>query len=93
MFRNSRNQMPCQVPVASFPFDFGTLTLSPIKDALICAYHMAESAIYPQRMVIGLILPACHRSPLHRACIFPFRLPTQLVRQDQGIAPSLPPKS
>ena len=39
--------MPCQVPVASFPFDIGMLTLAPIKDALICAYHIARSAIYP----------------------------------------------
>lgn len=48
IFRNSRNQTPCQVPVASFPFDIGIVTLAPIKDDLICAYHITESAICPQ---------------------------------------------
>ena len=47
MFRNSRNQTPCQVPVASFPFDIGILTLAPIRDDLICAYQIAESAMCP----------------------------------------------
>ena len=74
MFRNSRNQMPCQVPVASFPFDIGMLTLAPIKDDLICAYHITGSAICPWAMNPGLNLPACHHCPLHRACTTLFRL-------------------
>lgn len=39
--------MPCHVPVASFPFDIGTLTLAPIRDDLICACNIAQSAICP----------------------------------------------
>lgn len=31
--------MPCQVPVANFPPEIGMLTLAPISDDLICAYH------------------------------------------------------
>ena len=34
-FRNSRNQIPCQVPVASFPFVIGILTEEPINADLI----------------------------------------------------------
>ena len=29
--------MPCHVPVASFPFDIGMLTLAPMSEDLICA--------------------------------------------------------
>lgn len=35
--RNSRNQIPCQVPSARLPSVMGTLTEAPIRDDLICA--------------------------------------------------------
>lgn len=36
--RNSRYQMPCHVPVASFPLVIGTVTLAPTSADLICAF-------------------------------------------------------
>lgn len=44
-FLNSRNHMPCQVPVANLPFEIGMLTLAPMSDDLMCAYHCPQSAI------------------------------------------------
>lgn len=32
---NSRYHIPCQVPVATLPFEMGTVTLAPIKADLI----------------------------------------------------------
>ena len=89
MFRNSRNQIPCQVPVASFPFDIGIVTLAPIKDDLTCAYHIIESAL-PSDSRIETDLPACRHSPLHRACIFLCQLLMQFVRIDLEMLPSPP---
>ena len=44
-FLNSRNHMPCHVPVASFPLEIGMLTLAPMSDDLICACRHSQSAI------------------------------------------------
>ena len=81
ILRNSRNQMPCQVPVASFPFDMGTLTLAPIRDDLMCACPIAQSAIRPHEEISGSSIPAYHHSPLHRAYRSPSQLPMQFVSQ------------
>jgi hypothetical protein len=35
--RNSKYQIPCHVPVASLPFEMGTVTLAPMSADLICA--------------------------------------------------------
>ena len=56
--------MPCQVPVASFPFDIGILTLAPIKEDLICACNVVPLATYPRvinpRLVYRhIIAPLC----------------------------------
>lgn len=56
--------MPCHVPVASFPFDIGTLTLAPIRDDLICACKMTQSTICPHVVELGLtyrhiVAPLC----------------------------------
>ena len=59
--------MPCQVPVASFPFDIGMLTLAPINDDLICAYHIADSAICPPVVDWGLF----YRHVIAPLCIVP----------------------
>lgn len=78
--------MPCQVPVASFPFDIGTLTLAPIRDDLMCACTITQSAICPHVTSLGASIPAYHRSPLRRACKSLFRLRVQSVSQDLGTA-------
>ena len=91
MFRNSRNQTPCQVPVASFPFDMGTLTLAPIRDDLMCACPVAQSAIRLHEEISGSRIPACHRSPLHRAYRSPSQLPMHPVSQKDPMTPPSPP--
>jgi len=39
--------MPCQVPVASLPFEMGTLTLAPMRADLICAYRPSPVSLRP----------------------------------------------
>ena len=39
--RNSKNQIPCQVPVASFPFVMGMLTDDPIRADFIWAFRVS----------------------------------------------------
>ena len=61
--------MPCQVPVASFPFDMGMLTLAPMRDDLICAYSVPESVMCPR--VIELRLKFTGMSSLPSAsCLY-----------------------
>lgn len=92
IFRNSRNQMPCQVPVASFPFDIGTLTLAPIRDDLMCACNIAQSAICPPVMDLGLV----YRHIIAPLCIVPVDsfsgCPTRTISKDPVMAPSPHPK-
>ena len=59
--------MPCQVPVASFPFDIGILTLAPIKEDLICACNIGQLAIFPWVMDPELV----YRHIIASLCIVP----------------------
>ena len=72
MFRNSRNHMPCQVPVASFPFDMGMLTLAPMRDDLICAYPVPGSARCPRVTGLGLRFTGISSLPSASCLYTPF---------------------
>lgn len=52
--RNSRYQIPCQVPVASLPLLMGMVTLEPIRADLMCAYFGQEILLVPASINIDI---------------------------------------
>ena len=83
MFLNSKNHIPCHVPVANFPFEIGMLTLAPMSDDFMCAL----SFLISQKSPI-LHLKAIHRHIVRTLSIVPINT---LSSCPTRISASIPP--